>query len=75
MSRFVLINLVVGFLAFAIGFGDFAGVPNQVIFVARILSGVCLLLLVAYMIASISPEPRVHKRGPNDHRPVARSPR
>ena len=72
MSRFVFVNLVVGFLAFAIGFGDFAGVPNQVIFVARILSGLCLLLLVAYMIASISTEPRVHKRGPNNHRPVTR---
>jgi hypothetical protein len=75
MSRFVVINLVVGFLAIAIGFGDFAGVPNQVIFVARIFSGLCLLLLVAYLIANISPAERIHKRGQSDHRPVTRPPR
>lgn len=75
MSRFVFTNLVIGFLAAAIGFGDFAGVPHQVIFVARIFAGVCLLLVVAYMIASISPEPRLHKRGPKNHRPVTRPPR
>jgi hypothetical protein len=72
MSRFVLINLVVGFVGLAIGFGDFAGLPHQVVFVGRIFAGVCLLLLVAYIIASISPEPRVRKRGPNGDRPVTR---
>jgi len=75
MSRFVLINLVVGFVALSIGFGDFAGVPHQVIFVARIFSGLCLLLLAAYMIASISPAERIHKRGHRDHRSVTRPPR
>jgi len=75
MSRFVLINLVVGVIALAIGFGDLAGVPYQVIFVARIVSGLCLLLLAAYMIASISPAERIHKRGHRDHRSVTRPPR
>jgi hypothetical protein len=73
MSRFVLINLVVGFVALAIGFGDISGLPNQVVFVARLLSGLCLLLLAAYWISSISSEPRVHKRRPNNHRPARRS--
>jgi hypothetical protein len=75
MSRFVIINLVVGFVAIAIGFGDFADVPNPVIFVARIVSGLCLLLVVAYMIASIAPAERIHKRGHRDHRPATRPPR
>ena len=51
MSRFVGVNLVVGFLAAAIGFGDFAGIPSQAVFVARWLAGLCLLLLVAYLIS------------------------
>jgi hypothetical protein len=72
MSRFVFINLVIGFLAAAIGFGDFAGVPHQVIFFARIITGVCLLLVVAYMIASISPATRGSKRGRRDHVPDSR---
>jgi len=72
MSLFVLINLVVGFLATAIGFGDFAGLPNQVVFFARLLSGVCLLLVVAYLISSVSPAGRSHKRGKREHRPNSR---
>jgi len=75
MSRFVLINLVVGLVALAIGFGGFAGLPDQVVFGSRLLFGLCLLLLVSYLIASISPEPPVNKRGPRNGRPVTRPPR
>jgi len=70
----VFINSVVGFLAIAIGFGNFAGLPNQVV-VVQIVSGLCLLFLVAYGISSITSGPRVHKRGPNNHRPGTRPPR
>ena len=51
MSRFVFVNLVAGFLAAAIGFGDFAGIPSQAVFVGRVIAGLCLLLVVAYLIS------------------------
>ena len=75
MSRFVVVVLVAGFIAAAVGFGDFSGVPKQVILVARALAGLSLLLLVAYVIASIGPGPGVRKRAPRDHRPHSREAR
>jgi hypothetical protein len=71
LSRFVLITLLVGFPALAVGFGDFAGLPTQVVFAARLLAGLCLLLLSAYGISSISFSPPANKRGNND-RPISR---
>jgi len=47
MSRFVFVNLVAGFLAAAIGYGDVAGIPSQAVLVARWLAGLCLLLVIA----------------------------
>jgi hypothetical protein len=67
MSRFVFVNLVAGFLAAAIGFGDFAGIPSQAVFVARVLSGICLLLVVAYLISQ-RPTSADGKRARRDQR-------
>ena len=53
MSRFVFVNLVVGFLAAAIGYGDVAGIPSQAVLVARWLAGLCLLLVIAYWISGM----------------------
>jgi L-cystine uptake protein TcyP (sodium:dicarboxylate symporter family) len=75
MSRFVLANLVAGFLAIAIGFGGFAGIPGQAVFAARIVAALCLLLLVSYLISNISPAARIRKRTPRNHRPHPRAPR
>ena len=75
MSRFVIVNLTVGLLAAAIGFGDFAGIPSQAVFVARAVAGLCLLLVVAYFISSFRPAEQVRRRPPRDHRPPSRQKR
>lgn len=67
MSRFVFVNLVVGFLAAAIGFGDFAGIPKPAIFVGRVVAGLCLLLVVAYLISQ-TPTSTEGKRARRDRR-------
>jgi hypothetical protein len=74
MSRFVFVNLVAGFLAAAIGFGDFAGIPRQAIFVGRVVAGLCLLLIVAYFISQ-SPTSTEGKRARRDQRLKSRESR
>jgi uncharacterized membrane protein YtjA (UPF0391 family) len=74
MSRFVLANLAVGVIAAAVGFGNFAGVPNQAVFAARVLFGLCLLLLVALLISNIGTATPVRKRPLRD-RDRSRDPR
>lgn len=69
MSRVLTTIVAVGFLAAAAGFGDFAGVPNQAVFIARIIAGVCFLLLVAFAIANFQPEEKASRRQPRDHHP------
>jgi hypothetical protein len=67
MSRFVFVNLVVGFLAAAIGFGDFAGIPRPAILVGRVTAAICLLLVAAYWISQ-RPSPAEGKRARRDQR-------
>jgi len=74
MSRFLLVNLGAGFLAAAIGYGDVAGIPSQAVFVARWLAGLCLLLVIAYLI-SRTPTSAEGKRARRNRRLNARESR
>jgi uncharacterized membrane protein YtjA (UPF0391 family) len=75
VPRLITVILVCSFVAAAVGFGDFAGVPSQVVFIARIIAAVCLLLVVSVAIASFRPAENVSRRPPRDHRPQSREPR
>jgi hypothetical protein len=74
MPRFAMLNVVVGFLAAAIGFGDIAGIPSQAVFVGRVLAGLCLLHAAAYFIAHI-PTSAQDKRTRRDQRAKPRESR
>jgi hypothetical protein len=72
MSRFVFGLVAVGIVTGAVGFGSISGVPESAAFAAKVLSGLCVLLLVAVLIAHAGPKSQAPKRPMRERRTPSR---